>query len=106
MDELAVVDVDADMRHGLAASAEEHEVARLHVVALDLQAGEELAGRVGREIEADALHEDVADETAAVEAGGGHPAAALVTDVTQLHGEGKEGFASVAIDVAGELGGG
>src|SRR6187402_227237 len=105
MDELTVVDVDADVRNGLAAGAEEDQVARLHFVALDLQAGEELAGGVGRKIEADAVDEHVADEAAAIEAGGRGAATAVVTNVAELHGKGQKGLTGMTVDVTGQLGG-
>src|SRR5512147_1592253 len=70
MDELAVADVDADVREGPAQRVEEDQVARREFVALD---GDE-AGRVrllvdaAGQHEAEAGFEDVAREAAAVEA--------------------------------------
>ncbi len=87
MDELAVAQVDAHVREGAAHRVEEHEVARLQVLLVDL--GE--FGRVGLLVGAHRQHaaktvlEDVAREARAVEAGFGGLAAQLVAHAQEVH---------------------
>src|SRR6185312_489920 len=68
MDETAFAEVDAHMRDALAASAEEHQVAGLQVVAVDHPTVAKLRSGIFRQIDAQHLREDVMHEAAAIKA--------------------------------------
>jgi len=101
VDEQAVVEINAHVRNALAVRAEEDEVAHFEIVAIDALALVELAGRVGRDLEAERVREDVAHEAAAIESGAKIAPAAPVRDVAQLHREIRERAARVRCIRAG-----
>jgi hypothetical protein len=78
-------DRDPDVRGAVRHGPEEHEIARLQVVALDLPPGEVLVARFTRQADA-GLAVDVLDQAAAVEAGTGVAAAVPVLDPAQSQG--------------------
>ena len=89
MDEFAITNVDAHMAEGFFHRVEEHEVARLEFVAVNLFGGLGLLGRPAGQHQAERLLVQVAHKAAAIEAGFLAGAATAVGHTQQTHGLGQ-----------------
>ena len=92
MDEFAIPDIHADVRNLLAAGTEKNQIAPLQLITFHLPAVAILRRRGVRQIDADAVAENIADESAAIKTAGRAAPAAPVTDVTQGVGQVQQAF--------------
>ena len=86
MDELAVANVDAHMAEGAAHGVEEHQVAGLEFVAVDLFRGCRLLLGAAWQHQANRLGVHGAHKTTAIKAGFGAVAATLIGHAQETHG--------------------